>query len=338
VDTLMDWSHELKFKHMLFVLDSCASGLAFTSKGISSDKLMQTLSGNGSRAVVTAATADEATYADDARQHLGNGVFTAALLKAFRSPDLSTMPLVTVAELYARVQTEMAKFRARTGANTTPQIWPLDEGDYSGTFVFLNARAQKSRLTTDEAEALGAMPAAKGDEYPQDTRTGIIETFSTQNGVIFVDGSFGGVIRRGETLRFQRQGQGLHQVQLRTSAPAALLESKDIRVEGGKISLAVFGSSSPVDTSGKLAVGTLVINATHESGGEVLIDDVSFGLLAPNGQMSVANLMAGSHKLQISNGDKILIDPIMINANQTEYFVDDPSVPNPPTGLIATVN
>lgn len=343
VDTLMDWSRELKFKHMLFILDSCASGLAFTSKGVPSDKLMQTLSGNGSRAVITAATADEATYALDSRKHLGNGIFTAALLKAFRSPDLSKTPLVTTAELYARVQIEMANFRASTGAKTTPQIWPLDEGDYSGTFVFLNARAEKSRLTSDEAEALGATATAKGDDelsITQNAGTGIIETFSTQDGIIFIDSLNMGDIRRGETLRFQRQAQGSHQVQLRSStetSPAALQESKTIMVESGKIALAIFGSSSPVDKSGKLAVGTLVIDATHESGGEVSIDNVSFGQLSRDGHMSIANLMAGPHKVQVSQGDKIIIYPIEINANQTEYFVQSPNVVNPPSGLIASV-
>ena len=343
VDTLVDWSRELKFKHMLFILDSCASGLAFTSKGVSSDKLMQTLSGNGSRTVVTAATAAEATYALDSRQHLGNGVFTAALLRAFRSADLSKTPLVTVAELYARVQTEMANFRASTGAKTTPQIWQLDESDYSGTFVFLNARAEQSRLTSDEAEALGASANVKGDDdqsIAQGAGSGIIEVFSTQPGILFVDGNNIGGIRRGQTLWFQRQGYGTHHLELRNSteiSPAAVLESKDLKIESGKISLAIFGSYSPVDNTGKLAVGTLVIDATHELGGDVSIDNISFGPLSPDGHMSIANLIEGPHKLQVSQGDKIMLYPVIISANQTEYFVQNPNVPAPPTGLIATV-
>jgi hypothetical protein len=63
VDTLSDWSRELPIQHILFILDSCASGLAFAAKSApdTSDKLLLgTLSGNGSRTVLTAGSADEA--------------------------------------------------------------------------------------------------------------------------------------------------------------------------------------------------------------------------------------------------------------------------------------
>jgi hypothetical protein len=99
--------------------------------------------------------------------------------------------------------------------------------------VFLNARAEKSRLTSDEAEALGVRSTAKGDDdlaNVQSTGTGITETFSTQNGILFIDGNNKGNIRRGETLWIQHQAQGSHHLELRSStvnSPTAVQESKE---------------------------------------------------------------------------------------------------------------
>lgn len=155
VNTLKDWSRELKFQHMLFILDSCASGLAFTSKSPPRDRLLETLSGNGSRTVLTAGTAEEATYEVPDRNSLRNGVFTAALLRAFRSADLDDTVLVTVSDLFARVEKVMAEFRANNPVvMTTPQIVRLDESDYRGTFVFYNLRVTHGHLPKEQAEAL----------------------------------------------------------------------------------------------------------------------------------------------------------------------------------------
>jgi uncharacterized caspase-like protein len=67
VSSLGDWSKELQIQHALFILDSCSSGLGFLQKSGVSDSdslLLRTLSGNGSRTVLTAGTAEEETYAE----------------------------------------------------------------------------------------------------------------------------------------------------------------------------------------------------------------------------------------------------------------------------------
>jgi hypothetical protein len=150
IDALSDWSRELQVQHILFIVDSCASGLAFTAKlgPDTSDKLLlQTLSGNGSRTVLTAGTADEATYALEDRRHLGNGVFTKSLIEAFASRRLSETPLITVSDLFSSIEKDMAKFRVTEGKATTPRMWPLQEAEYRGTFVFLNTKAGAAHLT-----------------------------------------------------------------------------------------------------------------------------------------------------------------------------------------------
>jgi hypothetical protein len=341
VSTLIGWTQELRFKHMLFILDSCASGLPANEKSVPTDKLMETLSGNGSRTFLTAARANEATYELADREHLGNGVFTAALLSAFRSADIRTRPLVTVAELYASIQTEVAGFRAMTGAETTPSIWELGKGHYKGTFVFLNANAVESKLSTDEAELLGASPLPKGaDDSPvsRTSLTGILVVSSTENGNLFIDGRDVGTIRRGGTLTFQNQAIGPHRLEFREFAGTSLVESKEVRVQGGRAALAVFGSQSPVDTSGKIPVGTLVIDATHELGGKVSVDGVDFGVLQPNGRISIPNLIAGPHRLEITREeDQTLAYAVTVSPDQTESFVLDPLVVQPPTSLFATV-
>jgi hypothetical protein len=343
VSTLKDWSRELKFQHMLFILDSCASGLAFTSKSALSDTLLETLSGNGSRTVITAGTAEEATYSLEDREHLGNGVFTYSLLKAFRSADLSKTALVTISDLFARVEKEMAEFRKNNRVATTPQMVRLDETDYRGTFVFLNARAETGRLPSDQAEALGVRTVAKqGDSVSVEkgAGAGIIEIFSTQGGLLAIDSQIVGNILRGETLTFRRQAPGPHQVILRAfpgEGSAGIVGQKDVTVESGGIVYAVFGADSPVDTSVNATVGTLILDATHGMGGDVSIDNFRLGLLQADGQMSVANLLAGPHRVQIDQGDRIIGYPVLIKANETEHIVLTPNPPNPPTGLTATV-
>lgn len=174
----------------------------------------------------------------------------------------------------------------------------------------------------------------------QSAGSGIIEIFSTQDGLLYIDNNPVGNIVRGETLTFQRQAAGTHRIQLNASALRGLAptsESKDVKVESGRMVYVVFGAESPVDNSGKIAVGTLVVDDTHAIGGHVSIDNVDFGPLQTDGQITIANLMAGPHKVQINQGDRITSYPVLIKANQTEHLVDSPNIVAPPTGLTATV-
>ena len=94
-----DWSKEIRIKHMLFILDCCASGMALTPKATIDDSgkfnPWQTLSGNGSPTVLTVNMADESTYALDGRETHGNGVFTktfsSILLNHTQSPNKTTL-------------------------------------------------------------------------------------------------------------------------------------------------------------------------------------------------------------------------------------------------------
>jgi caspase domain-containing protein len=304
VNALSIWSSELKIQHVLFIVDSCSSGLAFTAKAQPDNGeklLLQTLGGNGSRTVLTAGTADEATYAMEDRNQLGNGVFTGALLGAFKSRRLSGDPLITVSDLFSDIEKRMAEFRVSQGKATTPRMWRLRESDFRGTFVFLNQRAGGASLTGEQAKALGITPVPKtAAEVP----TGIIEVFSNDTGALSLDGQDVGQVTDGEVRQFFQQLTGKHQLEFRRREGLELAtdgEAKDVNVESGRIAFATFGLKSPIDVSGKTPVGTFVLQSIHDLSGEVSIDGFPVGELKTNDKLVVANVTAGPHRWRLGN-------------------------------------
>jgi Caspase domain len=342
VDALRDWSRELQIQHILFILDSCASGLEFTSKGTpaATDKLLRTLSGNGSRTVLTAGTADESAYAFEDRNLLGNGVFTKALIYAFDSRFLSDTPLITVADLFADIEKQMAEFRANSGKPTTPKIWPLQEADYRGTFVFLNTRVQTARLTQEQAEALGISLVSKTANSPLESASGILEVSSSIPGSLTIDGQDMGEIFAGETRQFMQQHLGKRQIQFQPrqifrEASIKPSEVAEVTVEVGRIGYAAFGLQSPIDESGRTPVGTLLVQSIHNLSGEVFVDDVVVGQVQKDGELTVANVTAGPHRWRIGTLEEGATGTFVINPNETTPAVWMP--PRPPSGLSASV-
>jgi len=343
IDALTDWSRELQIQHILFIVDSCASGLAFTAKhgtDVSDKLLLQTLSGNGSRTILTAGTADEATYAVEDRQHFGNGVFTKSLLDAFESRRVSGAPFITVTDLFSGIEKEMAEFRVKARKTTTPRMWQLQEADYRGTFVFLNTYAKVATLTAEQASALGVKPVPKSrGEVPSETATGIIEIFSSEAGILSIDSQNLGFTSSGETRQFQQQATGKHSVQFAGRPGSHGLvtssESKEVTVEAGKIAYASFGLESAIDSSGKTPVGILVFQSVHALSGEAFIDNTRVGRLEKNGQLIVNNVTAGPHRWTLHGDTEGASGPVLINPKETTYTVVRP--PEPPTGLTATV-
>jgi hypothetical protein len=342
VMALSIWNSELKIQHVLFIVDSCSSGLAFTTKSApdtSDNLLLQTLSGNGSRTVLTAGTADQAAFALEDRQKLGNGVFTRALLGAFESLRLSGAPMITVSDLFSDIEKQMAEFGASQGKATTPGMWRLRESDFRGTFVFLNQGAGPRHLSGEQAKALGITPAEKtASEAPIETATGIVEvTNSGPLANLSIDGQSMGLITGGEIRRFLQLPAGRHEVQINTpnnpNAPA-VTGSIEVSVEGGKIAYATFGLKSPIDGTGKTPVGTLVLQSAHDLGGEAFIDGFRVGELGTNGQLTVANVTAGPHVWRLDDPKEGATAPFLIAPNETTYLVL--SAPNAPSGLTAT--
>lgn len=198
IRTALDWSSELNIDHQLFVFDCCASGLAFTSKGGPGD-LLASLSGNGCRMIMTAGTAEEKTYEVEGREGKGNGVFTRAFLNAARSgsADKGTARdgFITIEEILAQVKTEVARFKDTYKKSVTPRLWPLEEADYRGTFVFVNPQAQSQGLALQDDYAQKLNARAKGevvDVY------GSVYVIALLSGEVYIDDKSEDTIENGE--------------------------------------------------------------------------------------------------------------------------------------------
>jgi uncharacterized caspase-like protein len=334
INVVEDWSREIRVKHILFLLDCCASGLAFTAKSGSGDSdklLLQTLSGNGSRTVLTAGTADEKTYALSGRDNIGNGVFTKALLNAYDWCTLSSQSagLITISDLYAGIEKEMAKFRAQQQKTTTPRLWTLQEGDFRGTFVFLNPKASTARLTPDQAKSLGVTATPKGEGQ----EAGIIETFSTNGGVLYIDRQNMGRLLPRQTGQFLQQPVGKHLVEL---AATGGKEAKEVLVESGKIAYISFGVKSPFGEAGQ-PMGTLVMESIEQASGDVYIDNYKVGVLAANSRVDIADLTVGTHQYRVESSDRTrsVSGEVQIEKGQSTWLSVRPS---PPRNLRIIVN
>jgi Caspase domain len=340
IDTLTDWSRELHIAHILFILDSCASGLGIVSKdpsGIDREKLLiRTLQGKGSRTVLTAGTAEEETYALAGRETEGYGVFTKAFLDSFqsRSAQDESAGFITVPELYAEIQTEMAQFRLSHGMITTPQLWPLQVDEYGGTFVFLDPTTKTGQLTDKQVEIMGAKRLEKKGATPlENSGQGSIQVYSGDSGQLYIDDRYVGIIVAGQTRQFLKEDGGQHNLRFVTLANPE--ENKlSITVESGGIVYANFGLTSPVDKSGSLPVGTLVVGSNYHLTGEVYLDGFHFGQLKTSDQLTIENVVAGKHTYQIVDSKQTEEGGIVVKPGEVQYTS---LLPRPPTSLTATV-
>ncbi|MCC9168640.1 cadherin-like domain-containing protein [Pontibacter harenae] len=145
-----EWSRINKIKHILFIIDACTSGLAFEDKGGSyEDKLLTTMSGEGSRTVLTAGTH---------KQKTPDGLFMSALLNAFEKNYKDK--IITTESLYADLRKYVNKYNAQNDRNITPRKIELE--NYTGTFIFINANKTEATVKHDKIN-LTAVPKGKGD-------------------------------------------------------------------------------------------------------------------------------------------------------------------------------
>jgi len=167
INRCIDWSAVIPAKHILFIFDCCASGLAFTPRGDEEDdynRLLNAFSGNGSRTVITAGTGDEDTYEVVDDNGKANGIFTRAFLNAvdLGIGDSDKNGLITIREIMAHVESDIKNFAIRYKKQITPNDWPLQENQFSGTFVFPGLRNPKAALPSSFIEILHAEP--RGEE------------------------------------------------------------------------------------------------------------------------------------------------------------------------------
>jgi hypothetical protein len=159
-----EWSRIIKAKHILFLIDSCASGLGFESKGDSSnvdDDLLNTLSGNGSRFVITAGTAREKAFQVEVSSDHGYSVFTHSFLEVLRtsSDAYKEKGFLVLDEVFAEAKVRVGRFTSESGRAMTPRLWAIPrDGKDVGTFIFLNKDIKAVSASSITKTRLGISP------------------------------------------------------------------------------------------------------------------------------------------------------------------------------------
>ena len=138
MDDIADWDSYLDAHQVLYLMDSCFSGLVGAAPQSDLEQITREQLSGPSRHVITAGRADEQTIAVD---QLGGSVFTHALLKGLRGAAdsanaLGKDDLVSVGELKAYLGQEVTRLRERFRwqNSITPQIRDLEGSD--GAFFF----------------------------------------------------------------------------------------------------------------------------------------------------------------------------------------------------------
>jgi hypothetical protein len=141
VNTVYYWSDNIPAAHVLFILDSCSSGLGIgQTKGDSAAELLNSLSRTGSRAIMTAGTSRQKTFGLEANDGKGTSVFTFALLTALSGTFYAgpIRQLMTADTVCARVKEITQSIAAEKQRTLSPHCEPIREDSYPGSFVFLN--------------------------------------------------------------------------------------------------------------------------------------------------------------------------------------------------------
>lgn len=215
INRCVEWSSILPVSHILFLYDCCSSGMAFSPRAGSADtysQFLSTLSGNGSRTIITAGTSDEKTYEVKDRQGRGNGVFTRAFLNALASgaADQRSTGFITNNEIFAQLEIGVKSFAAIYNKKITPRRWELEEDEFRGTFIFVNPAAKNPSLSEDYSRAFNAQP--RGEPV---AAYGIVRVISYITGKVFIDDAFVGDVESGDAKDFYNMLVGTHKIEVR---------------------------------------------------------------------------------------------------------------------------
>jgi hypothetical protein len=146
---VIDWFKQLpSIGHILILLDCCASGMAETPKETPQNyfkRVVCTLSGNGSRNIITAGSGNEAAFEPKEYDSLGhcNSNFTRVFIDVATTmeTDANKNGIITVDQIYSVVKDEIP---LRFGSNQPqPNFEKHQKSKYKGSFLFINPDAKK---------------------------------------------------------------------------------------------------------------------------------------------------------------------------------------------------
>lgn len=164
INESFEWCKVNKVKHLLLLFDCCSAGLAFDSKGTedNNEKILTSLSGKGSRIIITAGDKDQKTY---------DGWFTSSLLNALNN---SNELFITAHDIYSYMLHDISLRSVPNFKVVTPRIWDLEVN--SGTFIFVNPNNVKKPLPYEYNPYL----RAKGSENKTEEYSNQLMKFITQ--------------------------------------------------------------------------------------------------------------------------------------------------------------
>ncbi len=169
VRDFQEWATVNVAKHLLVVLDSCASGLAIRSKAGEGEGVLKSLSGEGSGRLLTAGYGKQRAFGVEGSN--GYSVLTHALINALGkgAGDAGNTGFVTIEQAYGQIQAEAGSFNDRNHTKMSPQLGDLPRAAdraADGTFVFLDRGAGGRAVPRQYASVLA--PVAKGPEINSD--------------------------------------------------------------------------------------------------------------------------------------------------------------------------
>ncbi len=328
VDSYEKWSSRILAKHALFIFDACLAGEVLTPQGneeaARAAGVLATLSGTGSRTIVTAGTfGQSAWYAEE--QAGGHSVFTENLLTVMEDPQGPAV--MSIDEVIGKTERLAADFANRKGVPPAiPQVREFDSRNSPGRFVFLNAQSKDPKLPPGAAGAMGLKP--KGPDsaagLPPE-RPSTVEVYSPRDGTLYLDGHEIGPIQLGETRRLLQVAVGSHQIQIKGTNGE---DSANVAVRAGMTAYPAF--NSPIDNTGKREVGTLNVKALA---GDAYVDNFKVGHLEKDGMLAVSNVIAGLHQCRFEGPTQESTSSCIVVANKST----DVDL-HPPTSLTVTTN
>jgi len=215
-----NWS-KIQASHVLFIFDCCVSGLAFT-KGDHDfhTAVLRTLSGNGSRTVITAGTGNEESLGLKEKR----SVFTDAFLNALKKPENTEKGFVTITQIFAQVESEVKQISRQYGKTQTPMREIFETGKYKGTFLFVDTSAKNIELPQEYKEPLQAKLKGGQKFY------GIAKIISLIDGDLYIDNVPEGEIQKGQGDIRIPLSEGKHIIEVRGDRPYR----KEVNIVRGK--------------------------------------------------------------------------------------------------------
>jgi WD40 repeat protein len=302
-----NWSRLIKIKHILFIYDCCASGLGFTPKGNSIQQpICLSLSGNGSRAVITAGTGEERVYGDE--EH---SIFTKALISSLKKEESykGNNGFLTVGEIFDQIKREVG---GQSKVKQTPNMWEFEEDKYRGNFIFINTNLQDVKLSSKDLKDL-PFTSKGGGETENIGAVGIIQLTSYLSGTVFIDDVEVNNIEKGDVKKYYDQPVGLHTIKVindNTSAVGTVNvikgEIASIRITEPVVENKIYKNTSPIPTpvvelkdSSKKSSVEVFVQLGHS-------DRVTSVAISPDGKYALSGSWDKTLKLwEISSGRKI---------------------------------